>query len=167
MIVYLTGYMGSGKSRYGKAAAGILGFDFLDLDSLIQEQAGMSIPDIFSLHGEEHFRRIEQELLTSLLPDADTIISTGGGTACSHENITFMNSHGYTIYIRLHPKSLGSRLKSMAASRPMLSPHLSDLESFVERHLAERESFYLKSKLVIKGEGLTGKKLAEVIAKLS
>ena len=167
MIVYLTGYMGSGKSRYGKAAAGILGFDFLDLDALIEEQAGMSIPDIFSLHGEEHFRRIEQELLTSVLPEADTIISTGGGTGCSNENIAFMNSHGYTIYIQLHPKSLASRLRSMAASRPMLSPHLGYLEGFVERHLAERERFYLKSKLVVKGEGLTGKKLAEVIARLS
>lgn len=166
MIIYLTGYMGSGKSRYGKVAARHLGFEFFDLDELIEERAGMKIREIFRISGEEAFRNLEHEMLIETVPEKDAIISTGGGAACSEENMRFMNEHGVTIYIKLHPKSLSGRLKLLASSRPLLSPHLHDLDGFVERHLAEREPFYLRSQSVVKGEGLTGKKLAEVISGL-
>jgi len=163
MIVYLIGYMGSGKSRYGKVAASILGWQFLDLDVLIETKAGMSIPEIFAKFGEARFRQLEQQLLTSTLPPRHTLIATGGGTPCHEENMEFMKNHGHLVYLRLHPSSLVSRLETRLAGRPLLAPHAQQPQAFITKHLAERECWYLQAHRVVKGEGLTGKKLAEEI----
>jgi shikimate kinase len=165
MLIYLTGYMGSGKSRYGKVAARLLGFEFRDLDDIIEERAGMEISAIFSASGEAHFRVVEREALISTVPDAPCIIATGGGTPCDKYNLMFMKQHGITIYLQLDPRSLAARLKHLASSRPLLQPHLDDLDSFVATHLSTREPWYLQSDIIIKGEGLTGKRLAEEIRK--
>jgi shikimate kinase len=166
MIVYLIGYMGSGKSRYGRAAASILGWQFLDLDLLIEHAAGMSIPEIFAQFSEAHFRQVEHQMLTTTLPTQPTIVATGGGAPCVDENLNFMIQHGKLLYLRLHPSSLVSRLETRIAGRPMLAPHAEQPEAFITQHLAEREPWYLQAHRVVKGEGLTGKKLAEEIRQM-
>jgi len=161
MIFYLTGYMGSGKSRYGREAARRLGYGFIDLDEVIEEYTGKSISRIFAEQGEEAFRLIERKMLTETLPKEDTIIATGGGTPCNDINLAFMKDHGKVIYIRLSAIMLAARLKILAPTRPVLSPHLDDLPGFVGRHLAERERWYLQADLIVNGEGITGRELAE------
>ena len=166
MLIYLTGYMGSGKSRYGREAARRLGFAFLDLDALIESAAGMSIVQIFREKGEDFFRQAERRILMNTLPEGDTLIATGGGAPCSAENLRFMMEHGKVLYLRLSAEILASRLKILAPTRPLLTPHLDNLPQFVTHHLAEREPWYLQAHLVVEGNGLTGKKLAEAIASL-
>ncbi|HRZ43382.1 MAG TPA: shikimate kinase [Bacteroidales bacterium] len=166
MIIYLTGYMGSGKSRYGKLAARRLGYGFMDLDELIEEDAGMSISELFSQKGEDYFRQKERSVLMETLPGVDTIIATGGGTYCSEENLRFMKSHGRVVYLRLPTEVLASRLKILAPTRPLLTPHLDNLQEFVASHLMEREAWYLQADLTVEGKGLTGKKLAEALRTL-
>lgn len=166
MLIYLIGYMGSGKSRYGKAAAKALGYNYLDLDKMIEQKTCLSIDEIFITHGESVFRSIEQDLLTQTMPATPTIMSTGGGTPCNEQNIRLMKSRGRIIYLKLHPTSLALRLLGARDVRPIIRPHLPDPLAFVTQHLAERESWYLQADMVVKGEDLTGQKLASYISTL-
>lgn len=166
MLIYLTGYMGSGKSKYGRIAAQYLGYDFIDLDRLISKKTGLSIYDYFGKLGEASFRRLEQDTLFNTVPLNNTIISTGGGTPCFGSNMQFMKNHGLTIYIKLKPAALVSRLKRSLHKRPVLTSQANNLLQFVEEHLKEREKYYMRSDFVIEGEGLTGEKLAGFIKEI-
>jgi shikimate kinase len=77
--IVLTGFMGAGKSTVGKMLAERLGWSFLDLDAHIEDRAGVTIPEIFSNHGEPHFRRLESTALVSALGRPNTVLALGGG----------------------------------------------------------------------------------------
>jgi shikimate kinase len=68
-LIYIIGFMGSGKTTAGKKLASLLGWSFIDLDKKIEEFEGKSIPEIFSENGEEYFRVIESRLLKTLIPE--------------------------------------------------------------------------------------------------
>ncbi len=84
-IVYIIGFMGSGKSTVGKKLASLLDWSFIDLDAKIEEESGKTIPELFRQFGEDHFRKIESIALQSLTTSKNTVISTGGGTPCFGE----------------------------------------------------------------------------------
>lgn len=151
-ILYIIGFMGSGKSTTGKRLASSLNWSFADLDIKIEEHTGLKIPEIFSLHGEDHFREVEAEVLRSLVTDSDTVISTGGGTPCFGSNMEFMLKTGMTIYLKLTPRQLVSRLSRSSDERPLIK-NLSgeSLLNFIEEKLSFREKWYTKSYLVIDG----------------
>ena len=78
--IILIGFMGAGKTSVGRALERRTGLPLLDTDQLIEEQAGMTISDIFAKKGEEEFRRAETEMLKKLAGrEAENIVSTGGG----------------------------------------------------------------------------------------
>ena len=83
MRIYLTGFMGSGKSTVGRLLAARLGFPFLDLDEDIERRAGMRVREIFELHGEPVFRRMEREALEATAALPDVVVATGGGRSSS------------------------------------------------------------------------------------
>jgi len=151
-VIYIIGFMGSGKSTAGKKLASLLGWAFIDLDNNIEEFAGKTIPEIFSQNGEEYFREIEALLLRKIESHTDTIISTGGGTPCHSGNMDFMLSTGLTIYLKLTPGQLKSRLLKSKGERPLikdLEPH--NLQTFIEKKLEDREEWYEKSDITIEG----------------
>lgn len=82
----LTGFMGAGKSTIGRLLAERLGWDFLDLDQHLETRAGSAIPELFSKHGEAHFRRLESIALASALGQSNVILALGGGTPESLTN---------------------------------------------------------------------------------
>ncbi len=97
--VALAGFMACGKSTFGRAAAGILGWDFIDLDKRIEESHG-PIPDIFSQGGETLFREIESGTLESVLKETecrDCIVALGGGTVLSERNLGILRDNGVSI----------------------------------------------------------------------
>lgn len=99
MIVTLSGFMKCGKSTLGRRAAELLGWQFIDLDVLIEAKYG-PIDDIFSLSGESFFRHKESELLKEVLSTStETIISLGGGTPLSKENISLIRDYALNIWI--------------------------------------------------------------------
>jgi len=78
--IILTGFMGAGKTTVGRLLAESLGWEFLDLDSHIEQRTGATVPQLFERHGEPHFRRLESSALANALARASTVIALGGGT---------------------------------------------------------------------------------------
>ncbi|HCU21262.1 MAG: hypothetical protein A2X05_06835 [Bacteroidetes bacterium GWE2_41_25] len=151
-ILYIIGFMGSGKTTAGRRLASMLRWSFVDLDKKIEEHTGLKIPEIFSLHGEEHFRKVEAEILRSPATDSNTVIATGGGTPCYDDNMKYMLETGLTIYLKMTPGQLAGRLKGSSDERPLIR-NLSgeDLLNFIEDKLAERAKWYEKSQFIIDG----------------
>ena len=144
--------MGSGKTTTGKKLASLLGWSFIDLDKKIEEHAGKSIPELFSQYGEEYFRYIESEVLKKMKSLTDTVISTGGGTPCHGDNMDFMLETGLTLYLKLTPAQLKSRLSETGGERPLLKNIKNgNLQSFIEDKLALREQYYCRAEMQIKG----------------
>ncbi len=164
MLVYLIGYMGSGKSTAGKKLAKNLGWNFIDLDNLIEEAQGITISEIFATQGEDAFRKIEQEMLATTFELSNTIVATGGGAPCFYNNMEDMNAHGITIYIDISPKALVSRLKGAINSRPILKGKSDDeLLAFIEEALENRIPFYSKCKAKVEGLSLSAESLNKAI----
>jgi shikimate kinase len=78
--IVLTGFMGAGKTTVGRLLAESLSWDFLDLDAHLEARANATIPELFALHGEPHFRRLESSALANALSRQSTVLALGGGT---------------------------------------------------------------------------------------
>lgn len=162
--IFLIGFMGCGKTTLGRKLAARLNYTFLDLDHLLEEQAGMSIPEYFSSFGETAFRLAESEILKNTVYPENAVISTGGGLPCFFDNMEWMKAKGTVVYIKLSPKTLASRLEHGKEDRPLLRhKHGDELIAFITEKLAERESFYLRAQVVADGLSLTAEKVMEVL----
>ena len=157
--------MGCGKSFWGKRLADSLSFDFVDLDDLIQEREGLTIPDIFSQFGEASFREREQKaLLSTKALKNSTIISTGGGAPCFHDNMSLMNTMGQTLFLEASPLVLKQNILKSDDERPIVkSVPESQLESYIANHLNNRLSFYEQAELKVNVEGLTLEDLKQIL----
>ncbi len=156
MIVSLTGFMGSGKSSIGRVLAGRLGCPFFDLDSLIEEGEGRSIPDIFSSGGERLFRNLEIMYLSDFLdrtprhcpsgpadkqaPPVTAVLALGGGTLTTAECAGMVEEKTFCIYLRASADTLVENLKGAEEGRPMLSGE--NLRERVEDLMAKRKDIY-------------------------
>ncbi len=151
-IIYIIGFMGSGKTTAGKKLASLLGWSFIDLDKRIEEYAGKTIPEIFSQSGEDYFRIIETQLLRNIKMRTKTVISTGGGTPCYIDNMDYMIETGLTIYLKLTPAELKSRLSQSKGKRPLIKDlNQNELTSFIKEKLAVREKWYERSDITMDG----------------
>ena len=164
--IYLVGYMASGKSRTGKALAAALKWKFTDTDSLVEEQAKMTVQQIFSIHGEEYFRKLEAEVIRKTGELKKTVIATGGGLPCFHGNIQWMNESGLTIYLEASEGLLFHRLATSKQGRPLVEG-LNDVElmELISRHLIERTPFYNKAAITVPAISLDLKSLLKKIEK--
>ena len=147
--------MGSGKSTAGKKLASLLGWSFTDIDTKIEEHSGMTIPELFSQYGEDYFRNVESEVLKSLKSQTNTVISTGGGTPCHRDNMEYMLETGLTLYLKLTPGQLKSRLSESSTERPLLKGLTNEgLLGFIEEKLSFREKWYKRAELTVEGINL-------------
>jgi shikimate kinase len=108
--LYLIGFMGAGKSTMADALGKKLGWQAVDIDTLIEAREHRSISDIFSQNGEFYFRQIEREVLQELLPRRHTIVATGGGTFVDQTNRTTINNDGGSIWLDISFDQVISRL---------------------------------------------------------
>jgi shikimate kinase len=159
MRIFLVGFMGSGKSTLGKKLANHLDYDFIDLDKLIEDKAGMSISDYFAQNGEDKFRELERTTLQTTAFNDDVVIATGGGAPCFFDNMDWMKRNGATVYLKMSPGALAQRLKH-ATDRPLIKG-LTDKElvKYIEEKLEGREEFYGKAQYVVNGGDITAAKL--------
>ena len=119
-IIFLIGFMGSGKSTIGPILANTIGYNFLDLDAAVEGREGKKINEIFSEHGEQFFRSMERTLLEEIAASANkTIISLGGGTIANEETLRYVKSTGIVVYLKLNEDQIYKRLHAKG-DRPML-----------------------------------------------
>ena len=163
-LIYIIGFMGSGKSTAGKKLSGVLGWTFMDIDRKIEEVAGKTIPQIFAVDGEDVFRKIESDVLNSINPGEGTIVSTGGGTPCHGNNMDLMLGTGLTVYLKMTPEQLTYRLLESTAVRPLIK-NVSDeqLPEFIEKVLSVREKYYSRAEIIIDGINLDINRLISLI----
>lgn len=154
-IVFLTGFMGSGKSTIGPGLAKKIGYSFIDMDKLIEKSEGMSVHDIFERHGEEHFRRAENETLRTLSESKEHIVvALGGGALSSEANRRLVHSAGVLVYLKAAPETILRRV-GRNRKRPMLLNSKGDtmgdeeLSARVETLLKEREVYYLEADIIV------------------
>lgn len=136
--IFLVGFMGVGKSTLAPLVAQILSIDYIDLDVLIEERLGLSIPEIFKEYGEAYFREIERKILDEVSLRQSQIIACGGGILLREENISLMRERGKIIYLFIEDELWLSRLEQLK-NRPLLAEKSKE-ESLQLKH--QRELLY-------------------------
>ena len=149
-LIFLIGLMGSGKTTLARALAQRYGCRFTDLDSVIEQRAGMSVAHIFASQGEEAFRRLEDEALDCVIAMAarhhtgcHTIVATGGGTPCRPGAMEKMNAAGLTVLLEASTTRLATRLADDSASRPLIAgKDLAGIAAVIDSQRVARAPFY-------------------------
>lgn len=162
--VFIVGYMGAGKSTSGARLARMMDLPFFDTDALLREEGGCSIPALFERHGEDGFRALERDVLRALVDQhARCLISTGGGTPCHGDNLSFMKENGTVVYLKMPVERLVQRLDGRADERPLIAGVSSaDLPAFIANHLGEREQHYGQAHITVDADHLDGDRMKSV-----
>ena len=150
--IALTGLMGAGKTTLGRYFAKSLSVEFRDSDDEIVKRAGISIPDIFELSGEEKFRDIEQRVIADIIRGPPVILSTGGGAFVTPKTREILSHSSLTIWLRAEPETLLSRMDNLN-NRPLLAK--GDPLSTLTNLAKERERYYQKADVVIDTDNLS------------
>jgi shikimate kinase len=165
MRIYLIGFMGCGKTHWGKELSAKLQVPFFDLDEKIEEREGKSIVQLFAEQGEEAFRKVEKETLHILTESHPTfVMATGGGTACYYNNIDYMKKRGTTVWLNCSIGCLFSRLVKEREKRPLIK-HLDDdqLRAYISRKFSDRKIFYQQAAVILNEETVSLENLMQKI----
>ena len=152
--IYLTGFMGSGKSTIGPILANTVGYDFVDVDRTIESREGKTVNEIFQEHGEKYFRKLERDIINEISARRGIVISLGGGTVTDPEIFHLITSTGIMVYLKVTPEQLFRRLHHRT-DRPLLSDaegnRLSEevLRDRIRVLYEAREPLYARADIVI------------------
>ena len=153
--LYIIGYMGCGKTTFGRALSQATGLRFIDLDHLIEDRHNATVREIFDTKGEEEFRRIERDMLRETAELEDVIVSCGGGTPCFFDNIAFMNANGTTLWLEATHACLFSRLVRKREKRPLLAGRSDEeIRTIISSQLEKRSPFYSQAAIRWQGDSL-------------
>jgi XRE family aerobic/anaerobic benzoate catabolism transcriptional regulator len=162
-VISLLGLRGAGKSTIGAALARRLKVPFFELDRLAEAEAGMTLPELFAMHGEDYYRRLELSALKRFLGShARAVLATGGGVVTSPEAFQLLLDRTRTIWLRAQPEEHWDRVVHQGDLRPMRNrPHAM---SELRRRLKEREPYYARAELTVSTTGLS---VSEVVGALA
>jgi shikimate kinase len=157
MKIFLVGFMGCGKTHWGRQLSQKLQIPFFDLDEVIVEREGKAITDIFSELGEEYFRMLEKDVLHLLTESHDTfVMACGGGAPCFFNNIDYMKKNGAAVWIHSSTDTLYQRLVNEKEQRPLVKAIPDDqLRSYIIKKNADRKIFYQQADVFINEEDIT------------
>ena len=148
--IFLTGYMGAGKTTLGKAFARKMNIPFIDLDWYIEERFHKTVGELFTERGEAGFRELERNMLHEVAEFENVIISCGGGTPCFFDNMEYMNRQAQTVYLKASPDVLFQHLKMGKVERPLLKDKTEDeMKQYIRDSLAIREPFYSRAQYTL------------------
>jgi shikimate kinase len=156
-LIYLAGFMGSGKSTIGPILANTLGFEFVDVDRSVERRAQKRVVDIFASGGEQAFRVIERAALEEVAQRDHCVVSLGGGTIASEENFQLIRQSGIIVYLQLPPEEILQRVHHRT-DRPLLIDEgggklpKEAMERRIQELLSRREEFYARADVVIRTE---------------
>ena len=163
MKIFLIGFMGSGKTYWGRKLSEKLRLPFFDLDEQIESNEGKPITQIFAEEGEEYFRLLEKDTLHIITESHDSfIMATGGGTPCYFMNIDFMNKSGTSVWINTPVDLLHERLLKDKAQRPLIK-NLNDaqLKGFIIKKFSDRKIYYEQAEMVVEENEKSIEKIVE------
>lgn len=162
--LFLVGFMASGKSTVGRLVAARLGWDFRDLDRVIADVAGRTIPEIFAAEGEEGFRRREAEAVAEAAGLRRTVIATGGGAACREPNLSRMLAAGHVVALAVSPEEVVRRTQGRS-NRPLLDGAADPLAAATAL-LRVREAFYAQAHATIDTQDLQPDQVAAAVIRV-
>ena len=147
-LVALVGLRGAGKSTIGKALGARLRVPFVELDALVERDAGLSLSAIFSLHGEAYYRRLAREVMTRYLAETDAaVMATGGGVVTDREAFKLLMKRARTVWLQATPEDHWKRVLEQGDVRPgAASPHA---QEELRALLKSREPLYAQAELAV------------------
>ena len=155
--LYLVGFMGTGKTTVGRAAAARLGYEFLDADHEIERLKGKTVSEIFAQEGEPEFRRYEREFIEHGHPAASQVVACGGGLIVGEGMLELVHSRGVLICLHASLETILKRT-SQSRARPLLN--VADPFERIRTLYAQREPIYRRAGTMILTEGRT---VAEIV----
>jgi shikimate kinase len=174
-LIYLTGFMGSGKSTIAPILANTLGYTSRDIDSEIEQITGKRVSDIFTDYGEKYFRETERKLLQESSRLEGCIVSLGGGTIANQTNLQIVKSSGILIYLAASVDQILRRVRHKT-NRPLLLTPEGDrmseenLRDRISLLMTERTPYYEQADVtIVTGDqpvGLTVDKIVRAINQL-
>lgn len=155
-LIFLTGFMGTGKTHWGRIWAARNHYAFLDLDEMIEQEEQATIEKIFEKKGEDYFRKQEAKQLSLFSQYRNTIVACGGGTPCYYDNMSWMNKHGVTVCLTATSGFILKNILRQLPKRPLLK-NLNETEIlfFIEQKLKERQPFYKMATLTLDAESVS------------
>lgn len=165
-VIALLGLRGAGKTTIGRRLARRLRLSFVELDRRVEEAAGLSLSEIFSLHGEEYYRRLERETLERLFGEGRALVlATGGGIVASPETYALLRRRALTIWLRADPEDHWNRVVQQGDRRPMADHPQAMAE--LRRLLAAREPLYAEAAFTVNTARLDPEQVVQAIAELA
>jgi len=165
--VALVGLRGAGKSTIGPRLAGALDMDFVELDDLIEEEAGLSLAELFALHGEPYYRRLETRCLAALLATGEPwVVALSGGVVHNVPAWEMARARCTTLWLKASPEEHMQRVIAQGDIRPVRERK--DAMAELQELLRARQPVYAESNLTVDTSGLrTGQVLARALEALS
>lgn len=163
--IVLIGFMGAGKSTVASYMHKTFSMEIIEMDQVIVEQQGMSIPEIFEKHGEEYFRNLETQLLIDLQERKNVIISCGGGVALRERNVREMKKNGRVVLLTASPETILERVKD-CDDRPLLNGS-KNVEHITKLMEARRPKYEAAADIIIATDGKSASEICrEIVGKL-
>ena len=162
--MFLIGFMGSGKTHWGRIWSSKSGVAFFDLDARIEKAFRMKISDIFEKKGEEKFRELERYHLRKFEHKKNFLLACGGGTPCFSDNMEWMKQQGQVFYLKAKPEMILKNVMNETSQRPVLKKiNPSELLFFIEKKLIEREPYYSQADFILNAEDLHERSMAALL----
>ena len=145
--IALVGVRGAGKSTIGKRLAARLGISFVEFDALIEKQAGLSLTEIFRIHGEDYYRKLERGVMEKFLAQhPHAVLATGGSLVTASETWSLVQRECHTVWLKAKPKDHWDRVVAQGDTRPIANPGARDE---LKALLKTRQPLYAQSEMVV------------------
>lgn len=158
--IVLIGFMGTGKTVVGRRLAQALDRDFIDVDEVVERDAGLTIREIFTRFGEAHFRKLEKDTIRKVSAADNKVIAVGGGAVMDPQNIRNLGEKGLVFCLKASPEVIWERTKKTRA-RPLLE--VDDPMGEILKLLKFRQSYYAQADYVLDTTHLN---IDEVVSKI-
>ena len=165
MKIFFIGFMGSGKTHWGKRVSEKLHIPFFDLDEQITAHEEKSITEIFTENGEEYFRLLEKDILHIITESHENfVMACGGGAPCYYNGIDYMNQSGTTIWINTPLETLFQRLIKDKETRPLIKELTNEqLKGFIIKKFSDRKIYYEQADIIVDEDPVRLENLVEKI----
>ncbi len=159
--ILLIGFMGAGKSTVAGYLEKTYSMDVVEMDQIIAQREGMSISDIFKIHGEEYFRDLETSLLIEMQSRSNVVISCGGGVPMRERNIKEMKKNGRVVLLTAKPETILERVRD-DHNRPLLEGNKT-VDYIAELMEKRREKYEAAADITVETDGRTAGEICEEI----